>query len=664
MSEWIDRILHGFTADLERLWIAVDPDDVLLDERLLSVLRERGFELLPFDDSVAFRAEYESRYREAWDLGQDGPYSALILQSRATTAGEVPWDYASRARWVRLSLADLFSKLSYTVVRQIEPGHYDVLYAAQERHAAQSLGESLTKDFILTHVFGFSPHLISRSEDFWRALLRLHYRDMALPTVLGDYVAEVLRDVAEFQALPVSELFCSKATLLRVVQNDWYRYLSGRGVPVSKAGEPLAPSAYATAHLPFDHPDVRTTVDSMFIDGLLQPVVAFGALPILPDWAKLGVVQDPSERARLVKEAIRSLLLTLPQPDCLNREWMGAARRLGELLFRFHALDSASADGVRDSVAELRTAIDDSLRQWIRSHYADLPSLPVSNGPVLVHHIPRYLASQRSKGEDRIALVVFDGLAIDQWVQIREDLSKRVSTIAFDESACFAWLPTLTSVSRQAIFAGLKPREFADTIDSTAAEPSHWLRFWQDHGLRPHEVFFRKGMKRNEQLAELGTALSDRETKIAGIVVDTVDGFVHGAELGKRGIAAQIENWCESGFVESLLVLLMQRGFHVYMTADHGNVEARGQGRPKQSVAAETKGERVRIYRSELLAVDAAASHPNTDRLEIAGLPSGYLPLFAGEGTAFIPQGEQAVVHGGISIEELLVPFIKVVAVT
>ncbi len=31
MSPWIDRILKEFPADLARLWIAGDPDDVLLD---------------------------------------------------------------------------------------------------------------------------------------------------------------------------------------------------------------------------------------------------------------------------------------------------------------------------------------------------------------------------------------------------------------------------------------------------------------------------------------------------------------------------------------------------------------------------------------------------------------------------------------------------------
>ena len=49
MSAWAERILNEFTADLARLWIVADPDAVLLDEQLLSGLRERGFEVLRFE---------------------------------------------------------------------------------------------------------------------------------------------------------------------------------------------------------------------------------------------------------------------------------------------------------------------------------------------------------------------------------------------------------------------------------------------------------------------------------------------------------------------------------------------------------------------------------------------------------------------------------------
>ena len=36
------------------------------------------------------------------------------------------------------------------------------------------------------------------------------------------------------------------------------------------------------------------------------------------------------------------------------------------------------------------------------------------------------------------------------------------------------------------------------------------------------------------------------------------------------------------------------------------------------------------------------------------------MPLFAGGRTAFVPVGDQVVVHGGVSVEELIVPFVKV----
>lgn len=660
MSLWIDRILGEFPSDLARLWVAADPDGVLLDEQILSLLRERGFEVLPFEDSVAFRAEYEERYREAWDRDEEGPARALVLHLRSAETGDLPWDYLRHARIVPLSLANLFSKLSYGVVRQIGAEHLEALFEAQSKHASQSLGEAATKDFVLTHIFRIGPHLISRPEDLWRELLRLHYRDAGLSPVLAVHVAQILGERDVFKGLPIAELFASKSTLLRIVQDAWYRYLERNGVIGSRLSEPSHEEYVARIEVPFDHPDVRAIIDSMFMDGTLHPLSVQGVPTGSPEWAKVGVVQDPAALRNLVLEGIKGLLDSLPTLESSHRDWSQMARRFGEILARFHGLDVARADSIRESVAELQRLADERLHAWVAKHYADLPSLPVAKGPVMVHHVPRFLSMRRGAGEDKVALLVFDGLAVDQWIQIRERVAKYSPKIGFEEGACFAWLPTLTSVSRQALFSGLKPREFADSIETTAQEPSQWSRFWQDQGLRANEVMYRKGIKRTDQLEELDTALSNSAIKVAGLVVDTVDEIVHGAILGKRGIANQIDSWCESGFADSLFTLLLGRGYHVYLTSDHGNVEAVGVGRPNQGVVAETRGERVRVYRSEALLSESAVVCPGAIKLEIAGLPANFMPLFAGARTAFVTQGEQLVVHGGISVEELIVPFVKV----
>jgi hypothetical protein len=402
----------------------------------------------------------------------------------------------------------------------------------------------------------------------------------------------------------------------------------------------------------------------MFLDGLLHPLSVQGVPTSIPEWARVGIVQDPLALRTLVAEGIKGIQQALPDQESSYRDWVNASRKFGEVLARFHGLDTSRAEGLKASVADLQSEADQRLIDWSRKHYANLPSLPVAKGPVMVHHVPRYLAMQMSSGSGRVALLVFDGLAIDQWVLIRECLGRHAPRLAFDESACFAWLPTLTSVSRQAIFSGLRPREFSESIDSTSSEPAHWSRFWQDQGLKANEVFYRKGLKRVDQLDELESAIGSPAIKAVGLVVDTVDEIVHGAVLGKRGIATQIESWCDSGFVDRLFTLLLSMGFDVYLTADHGNVEAIGQGRPKQGVAAETRGERVRIYRNEAIAAESESACPGAYRMNVAGLPANYQALFAGGRGGFMLQGEHAVVHGGISVEELMVPFVKITELT
>ena len=90
MSLWTDRILGEFPSDLARLWIAADPDDVLLDEHILSELRGRGFEVLPFEDAIAFRADYEERWRQAWGRGEAEPAKALVLHLQSAEPGNLP----------------------------------------------------------------------------------------------------------------------------------------------------------------------------------------------------------------------------------------------------------------------------------------------------------------------------------------------------------------------------------------------------------------------------------------------------------------------------------------------------------------------------------------------------------------------------------------------
>jgi hypothetical protein len=75
---------------------------------------------------------------------------------------------------------------------------------------------------------------------------------------------------------------------------------------------------------------------------------------------------------------------------------------------------------------------------------------------------------------------------------------------------------------------------------------------------------------------------------------------------------------------------------------------------------AETRGERVRVYSDEVLRSGTVARFPTAISWRPLGLPQDYLPLLAPARRAFIPEGQRTVAHGGITIEELIVPFVRV----
>lgn len=663
MSLWTERILSHFTADLTRLWVACDPDDVLLDEKLLTELRCRGFELMLYEDPFAFRAEFEERYRAAWDRGDPGPTSSLVLHLRSADPNELPWDIVHHGRVVRLSLADLFPRLAYGTVKQIEPEYLGVLFHAHQTELQSERSENESKDFILEHVYQFAPRSIRNPVDFWRELLRMHFANRSLPPMFAQHAASILQSKGLLVGQPVAVWLSSRSALLRVVQDAWYRYLSSLGLDGSRTSEP-PPDYVAKVEIPFGHTDVQVLVDSMFLDGTLHTLAVHSVPEGMPSWIKTGIVQDPAALQALVLKGIDGLIEALPTASSSYKDWGEFAKRYGEILARTHGLSGTDSgeqlSAIRDSIKTLQAQSDERLLAWVAAkHYADLILQPVTKGPVMVHHVPRFLRHRRASGETKVALLVFDGLALDQWVQIRERLIASTKRFAFDEGTSFAWLPTVTSVSRQALFSGLKPREFDDCIDRTDKEESLWKTFWQNEGVNPNEVMYRRALRQVDQLDTLEADLNDRQPNVLGLVIDEVDDRLH-KERSKKDVSMWIGNWLATGFVDRLFSMLLDKGFHIYLTADHGNVESTGVGRPNQGVIAETRGERVRVYRSESLLEDSAAACPNTVRLDIAGLPANFMPLFAGGRTAFVPVGEQVVVHGGVSIEELIVPFVKV----
>ena len=663
MSSWRDQILKEFTPNVARLTLVADPDGLLLEEGILEGVRERGFELIPFEDHIAFRYTYESKFRSVWDCGEQTNI-AVILRSQASDLSWLPYDLLQAGHKLYFSLGNIFPNLSYPVVSTLDRENLDALYEAQKRHAPGELGDNATKEFVLRHVFEIAPELVKQPSDLLRVLLRRHYRGQRIPDDLDKRFIQLLRQSNVFDDWPLETLVSDREAFFAFLQERWPIFLDREAAKVTSCvredKKPYCLSIKGPVELPFEHDDIRIYIDNLFTDGLLHSVPHEHADILSRTWVGIGVRTIPIEdRARRLSKLIDRLEASIPAEDAKHTDWFHFARGWAEAILLANDQAEAISERTGERIKKLQTQVDAGFAAWLFKRYAGLVNLPPVP-PVMLHHLPRFLA--REMGEDhtaKIALIVVDGLALDQWLVVREALTTKQPGLRFREQAVFAWIPSLTSVSRQAIFAGKAPIFFPNSIQTTDKEPALWAQFWADQGLMPNEVVYLKGLG-DGSLENVSEALSHPKARVAGLVVDKVDKIMHGMEMGTAGMHNQVCQWAKQPYLNTLLDLLLDRGFRVYLTSDHGNLEAEGCGRPSEGAVADLRGERVRIYSNETLRRKVKERFPDALEWNPIGLPNDYLALLAPARQAFVQEKQRAVSHGGVSVEELIVPMIHI----
>jgi hypothetical protein len=682
MSNWRDHILREFTPNVTRLTLVADPDGLLLEEGILAGIRERGFELIPFEDHIAFRYAYESRFRSRWDRGEKMDL-VVVLRSAASELDCLPYDLLQAGRRLSFNLGEIFPNLSYPIVTALDRGDLDALYEAQKRHAPGVLGNNATKEFILRHVFEIVPELIRWPSDLLRVLLRRHYRKQRIPALLDERFIQVLRQQDGFENWPLETIIPDREAFFAFLQERWpvfldlsacnaqagrsakqdsidikdnkEPYLSAEGSEQAGAFEFPGPS-----DLPFDHDDIRVYIDNLFYEGLLEAVPHDKAESLSKTWLAIGIQTDEqADRMCRVDGLLKTLASAVPKEDTQYEGWFHFARTWAELVALTLESDMGLPESTRQEMVTLQTRIDSVLVSWLKSRYTGLINLPPVP-PVMLHHIPRFLSRYiRDAKEHKVAFVLLDGLSLDQWIVIRKELAKQRPTYRFRENVVFAWIPTITSVSRQAAFAGKPPIYFPNSIHTTEKEPALWTQFWVDQGLTQQEVAYAKGLG-DGNLDSLEVIVTRPRTRVVGLVVDKVDKIMHGMELGSAGMHNQVRQWAGQPFMTDLVDLLLTNGFRVYLSSDHGNIEASGCGRPAEGAVADLRGERARIYSSFLLRGQVKKRFPDALEWPPIGLPNDFLALLAPSRRAFVRETECIVGHGGTSLEEIVVPLVQI----
>ena len=659
MSSWRSAILQEFVPNVTKLTLVSDPDCLLTEEKLAMELRNRGFDLIEFQDSIEFRYAYESKYRTIWDRGEHTDL-VVILRLQDSELESLPFDLLQAGRQLSFNLGDLFPNVSYPVVEQLDRSLLEALFHAQCISPPDRMGDNATKDFILRHVFGIAAELVSTEVELLRSLLRLHYGKVLLPPMLIARLVDVLKKKSSFNAWPLEEIVHDTEEFYAFIQERWPVFLSSlkNSVQVSEDLTAYGCKHRGPVHLPFDHQDIRVYIDNLFVEGKLLPVDGYGLKIDKDSWISSGIIGTAAED----KNVRISRLFNIIESEEISGEfrhtdWISFALKWAELSSLIH---SDNSEQFKERFKEIGDKVNMFFADWLQIHYASLINLPPAT-PAMLHHVPRYLARElEDQTAGRVALIVIDGLSLAQWVTVRNILQEKNKDWIFRESATFAWIPTLTSVSRQSIFSGKSPIYFPASINSTNSEEKLWKQFWHGYGFSKFAVTYRRGLGDGDAEEVLNNAINPSQTRVVGLVIDKIDKIMHGMQLGSAGMHNQINQWCQEKFLANLVNSLHDRDYEVWITSDHGNIESVGRGRPSEGSIAESRGERVRVYPTPELRTQVFDSFSFARQWKPVGLPDNYYPLVTSGRDAFITEGISIVAHGGVAIEEVVVPLVKI----
>jgi len=641
---WRERVLKELIPNLSAIHLTADPDNLLTDEQIQMELRKRGFNLVVFDDVITFRYLYETQYRN-----ND---KELIVIVHKENIDNLPYDILSMSRQHHFSLAELFPNLSYPVVAALDQHYLDALYTSQQKLQPTRMGENATAAFILQYVFEITPELINDKVSLLKCLLRCHYGNMKIPAILQRYLIKELRNKSELKTWPVASMIEDAKSFYSFLQEQWPAYLLQ--AHSSMVHEKPDTQYTSFRQVPFEHEDIRIYIDNLFLEGYLEPINLPGVEMQKDEWIRCGL----SDMSILDRENKLYDLIDKSLPDENNNfeTWRSFALKWAKLNAFVHT--NTQTDKKRYDT--LWIEIDKYFSQWMNRQYLSLYNMP-SSQVAMLHHIPKFLARRMEENREcKVALLVIDGLALNQFETLQQMLAEQLSDAIIQENATFAWVPTTTSVSRQTIFSGKMPLFFADSIHTTSKESKLWEQFWEDQGLTKAQIVYAKGWGTGDPDKDLYELLTPGKTKVAGIVINTVDDTMHGMKLGLRGMQAMIKEWMVQEYLSKLIRSLLEDGFELYLTSDHGNVECKGMGTLREGSIAKSRGERVRVYPSEELRKRVLQECDFAAPWDSSALPKDYFPVIAKENSAFVKKGETIIGHGGAAMEEVIVPWIKI----
>lgn len=318
--------------------------------------------------------------------------------------------------------------------------------------------------------------------------------------------------------------------------------------------------------------------------------------------------------------------------------------------------------------------------KFIKKNYLQWLNSPDEETPVMSPQLLKTkLFPLLDKGE-KVFVLVFDNLRFDQWKTISKDLA---SLFDIDEDLYLTILPTATQYARNALFSGLMPSNIAKMY------PHLWVDEDEEEGKNMHEEeliatlierYRRKEtfsyFKTNDTIAldkYIDNLASLDKNQFNVLVINFIDVLSHARTESKmmrelandeQAYLGLTQSWFRHSPVFELLKRLSESNYKVLITTDHGSIRTQ---KPIKIIGKKSINTNLRYKFGNTLAYDskdvfslkdpakAFLPSPNISTEYVFAMGDGFF-AYPNNYNHFVSYYKNTFQHGGISMEEMLVP--------
>ncbi len=408
-------------------------------------------------------------------------------------------------------------------------------------------------------------------------------------------------------------------------------------------------------------------------DYLVKPVVPSQILSVIKRLLDSRKIIDSSSMRRYITEANRfgQRLYGAIEPE----DWHDAARIMAEWNLD---LDQSFDEGLRETHAGTRKEWNNEFTKYILKEYPRW--LHDDNRPVLSPDVTARYVIPPLKEKRQVVYIVVDCLRLDQWMLV-EPLVADFFNI--ERSHYFSILPSATPFARNALFAGMFPREIHDTYPDTYQGDEGSLNRKEDkllidnlarHGLRLETQAKFIKIHDNTQGEEIARRVPDLfNSRLVTLVFNFLDIMAHGRSNNvilkeiagsEAAFRSLMKTWFTHSPLFTILKAFSERDCTVVVTSDHGSVLCQ---RGTMAHGRRTTSTNLRYKYGDNLKGDAKEAviiqKPHEWRLPMFTINSTYLIakedfyfVYPNNFNEMVRRFQNSFQHGGISLEEMVVP--------